>query len=126
MAKGSGRTENGNGQQRAPLLRRGRVSGPPHRAAGIGLDEAPVPARPLPPDSLVVVEIVDGYADTSLVHLPAAEKSFGGHDQIVFRFADLKWAPRSWPSRCGIVGDVYNHGGILEGAPVCGACQAAA
>ncbi len=74
------------------------------------------------PDRLVVVEIVDGYPDTTVVHLPAAATRFGG-DHRTYQLADLKWAPRSWPSRCGVVGDVYNHGGILEGAPVCGACR---
>ncbi len=80
------------------------------------------------PDRLVVVPIVDGVADTSVVHLPAAERGCGGHGQIVIRLQDLKWAPRTWPSRCGTVsaGAVYNHGGLLEDAPVCGACQAAA
>ncbi len=78
-------------------------------------------------DRLVVVELVDGYADTSLVHLPAAETTYGGHDQIVLTFASRRFSPRTWPSACGKVthGYVYNHGGLLEDAPICRKCQAA-
>ncbi len=78
------------------------------------------------PDRLVVVPIIDGYADTRVVHLPAYERGCGGHGQIVIRFCDLKWAPRTWPSLCGVVeaGAVYNHGGLLEAIPICGACLA--
>ncbi len=41
------RQENEERQQHAPLPRRGGVSSPPHRVAGIGLDEASMPAPPL-------------------------------------------------------------------------------
>ena len=37
-------TGNGDGYSAQPVARRSEVSSPPHRAAGIGLDEASMPA----------------------------------------------------------------------------------
>ncbi len=92
---------------------------------GVGVANGARPAPAASPDRLVIVAIVDGHADTRVVHLPAAEMTFGGHDQIVLTFASRRFPPRTWPSTCGKVthGYVYNHGGLLEDAPVCGACQ---
>ncbi len=118
-----------------PTTRSSSSSSPPSAATGRPVirrrgssDSGTIRSVSHTPDRLVVVEIVDGYADTSLVHLPAAEKTFGGHDQIVLTFASRRFSPRTWPSACGQVthGYVYNHGGLLEDAPVCGACHVVA
>jgi hypothetical protein len=78
-------------------------------------------------EHLVIVGLVDGYADTSIVHQPAPLKKCGGHGQISFKFAHNNSIPRTWPSLCGHVthGWVYNHGGVLQDAPMCWDCRIA-
>lgn len=84
---------------------------------------APLPAEREP---LVVVEVLDGHADTTIVHLPAlraVESGAGGP-----LFTRYEWPPAVWPSACRRVraGSVYVHGGVLAGVPVCADCEAAA
>jgi len=67
-------------------------------------------------EELVVVEIVDGLADTKVVHLPVYPR----------RFKALDFPPTSWVSMCGVAGWVYVHAGELGDVPVCPLCQAAA
>ena len=67
-------------------------------------------------EELVVVEIVDHLADTTVVHLPVYPR----------RFRALDFPPATWTGKCGVAGYVYVHAGELEDAPVCPLCQAAA
>ena len=78
-------------------------------------------------ERLVIVELVDGIADTRIVHHPATVKRFGGEGQIECRFDNRTFPPVHWPSACGQVpkGSVYNHAGMLEDAPICVDCQVA-
>ncbi len=74
-------------------------------------------------ENLVVVDMTDGNADTTTVHLPATR----GRDRSGKHFTDYDFAPTTWSSMCGQVerGGVYNHAGILEHAPLCFDCRVA-
>lgn len=85
----------------------GRVTG----AAGVN-GRVRVPAAFA--EELVVVEIVDGLADTSVVHQPVYPN----------RFNALDFPPTTWRSKCGVDGWVYAHAGELVDVPVCAACEA--
>ncbi len=78
-------------------------------------------------DHLVVVQITDGTADTSLVHQPAPSKQQGFNGNVTIRLDTHTFPPRTWPSACGQVqhGYVYNHAGLLQDAPVCVDCDIA-
>jgi hypothetical protein len=77
---------------------------------------------PIEPEQLVIVDITDGIANTSLVHLPAVRCQKGG-----FRFDAYDFPPATWPSACGTgSGSVYVRAGLLEHAEICGDCLAAA
>ena len=65
-------------------------------------------------EELVVVEIVDHLADTTVVHLPVYPR----------RFKALDFPPATWTGKCGVAGYVYVHAGELEDAPVCLECLA--
>jgi len=67
-------------------------------------------------EQLVVVEIVDGVADQTIVHLPRHPN----------RFDALEWPPVTWPPACLSFrsGGVYAHAGMVADAPVCGLCEA--
>lgn len=77
---------------------------------------------PFEPEELVIVDIVDGIANTQTVHLPQ-RKPIGGISFDAFDFP-----PNTWPPACGAFrsGSVYVHAGMLENAVVCSACEAAA
>jgi len=79
---------------------------------------------PIEEEELVIVEIVeivDGVADTSLVHLPAAVSKRGA-----FRFDSYDFPPATWPSSCRKIrsGAVYVRAGMLANATVCPDCEA--
>lgn len=76
---------------------------------------APLPVQQ---EELVVVQIVDGQADESIVHLPLYPN----------RFNALDFAPTRWTSACRKVhsGSVYARAGVFADAPVCSVCEAAA
>ncbi len=78
-------------------------------------------------ETLVIVNIVDGIADTSIVHQPATQERYGGEGQSHTTFNQHAFPPRTWPSACGQVehGFVYSHAGLLEDAPTCFDCQVA-
>jgi len=65
-------------------------------------------------EELVVVEIVDHLADTSVVHLPVYPRRFKAFD----------FPPSTWVSKCGVHGSVYAHAGEFTDAPVCLECLA--
>ncbi len=76
-------------------------------------------------DTLIVLEMNDGMADTSVAHLPAEERWFGRGGPKT-RFSDYEWTPTRWASMCGEVnGTVYNRGGPLEQTPICWPCRIA-
>jgi hypothetical protein len=81
---------------------------------------------PIEPEELVVVEIVDGQADLTLVHLPAHKRIDGGRGGPTFDRYDF--SPSVWPSACRLIEDgyVYVRAGLLADAPVCAECEAAA
>jgi hypothetical protein len=75
---------------------------------------------PVEQEELVIVEIVDGVANTRLVHLPATRCNKGG-----FRFDSYDFPPTRWPAACGVgSGSVYVRAGFLEDAVVCADCEA--
>ncbi len=78
-------------------------------------------------EQLVILNIVDGIADTHHVHIPAVSKRFGHLGQIELLFDNRNFPPAHWPSLCGTIpaGWVYAHAGLLEDAPVCPACRLA-
>jgi hypothetical protein len=74
---------------------------------------------PIPLEQLVIVEITDGIADTSLVHLPAERCNKGG-----FRFDSYDFPPSTWPAACGRgSGSVYVRAGCLADARICPECE---
>ncbi len=73
-------------------------------------------------DNLIVLDLNDGKADTSIAHLPAPERWHGRGGPRV-RFDDYEFAPATWSSICGINGPIYNHAGILEQTPICVDCR---
>lgn len=75
-------------------------------------------------DQHIVVEIVDGMADTATVHLPAARSCIGGRGGQTF--LEYDFPPATWLSVCGVRGSVYIRAGLLSDAPLCLACEAAA
>ena len=78
---------------------------------------------PADPEELVIVEIgEDGYADTTLVHIPLERIAKGG-----FRFDSFDFPPATWPPTCGLIGSgsVYVRAGMLEDARICPDCEAA-
>ena len=86
-------------------------------------------AKPLPladHDFPIVLEIVDGSADTSIAHIPAARRELGKGGAVVIAFADYDAPPSSWQSACGIDGWVYNRGGPLANITICHDCAEAA
>lgn len=78
---------------------------------------------PVPQEELVVVDIRDGIADTTIVHLPKRRIEPGG-----FTFDSYDFAPATWPPVCGLIrsGWVYVRAGMLEDARVCPDCEALA
>lgn len=75
---------------------------------------------PLEPEELIVVDIIDGLANTTTVHLPQ-RKPIGG-----IRFDAFDFPPATWPAACGHgSGSVYVRAGMLEDAVICSACEAA-
>ena len=77
---------------------------------------------PVEQEQLVVVEIIDGVADTTLVHLPAVQCHGGG-----LKFHSFDFPPATWPPACQQIrsGAVYVRAGMLADAVVCPDCEAA-
>jgi hypothetical protein len=84
---------------------------------------APLPLDAVEPEQLVVVEIVDGMADESLVHLPA----YRSNSERGSRFVDYDFPPSVWPPACKAFtsGSVYARGGEFAGSLICRACEEA-
>jgi len=80
---------------------------------------------PIPPEELVIVDITDGVAITTLVHLPAIRSN--GWDQGGGTFTSYDFPPAMWPSKCGAVpkGAVYLRAGPFADAVICRECLAA-
>lgn len=75
-------------------------------------------------DELIILQLVDGTADTTVAHLPAATR--GGQESQI-RWADYDAPPVTWQSACRqIIGPVYNRGGVLEHIDICPDCEEAA
>lgn len=79
----------------------------------------------------MVVAIVGELAVLSVVHRPAAERSWKSGLGRVQRedFAERmahSFPPSAWPSACGEVarGSIYNRGGSIAAAPLCARCVA--
>jgi hypothetical protein len=70
--------------------------------------------QPSSPEQLVVVEIVDGTADQTVVHQPIHPRKFAAYD----------FPPATWAGKCGVAGSVYRHAGMFEDVPVCAVCLA--
>ena len=82
-------------------------------------------------DDYIVVAIVDGLVDVSVVHRPAEARSWKsgyGREQTESFAARMEhgFPPPGWPSACGVLerGSIYNRGGCLAGLPVCPDCVA--
>ena len=67
-------------------------------------------------EQLVILPIVDGYAETGMLHIPAPRGRGGAH----WRLRD-GCPPRTWLSVCGVEGDVYAAGGFPR-AKLCPVC----
>ena len=88
---------------------------------------------PVEPERFLVVPIIDGVADATMVHLPAEYRerpATNGAGLIRVWFADRLELnhgipPYEWPSECGVDGVVYAQGGPFEKPNVCAACKAA-
>lgn len=85
---------------------------------------SPLPIDLAEPERHIIVEIIDGLADTTVVHLPASRSNVAGRGGQ--SFLEYDFAPSHWISVCGVRGSVYVHAGMLENAVVCSACEAAA
>lgn len=84
-----------------------------------------------PQDDYIVVAIVDGLVDVSLVHRPAPERSWtSGFGRVQIESFDSRMEgmsiPVAWPSACGVVerGSVYNYAGSFAGVSMCPDCAA--
>jgi hypothetical protein len=99
------------------------VSGGPLVSAGFAEDSQGSNTLGAPADTaedLVIVEIVDGVANTTLVHLPATRCSKGG-----FRFDSYDFPPTRWPAACGVgSGSVYVRAGEFAESAICPDCEA--
>ena len=72
-------------------------------------------------ERLIIVDITNGKANTTRVHLPATRSNKGG-----FRFDTYQFPPATWPAACGNgSGHVYVHTGPFEHALVCRECRLA-
>lgn len=89
------------------------------------MDELPAPL-PIEPEEYVVVEIVNGRVRAGLVHLPARRAVAAGRGGPLF--SRYEFPPATWPSACRqvVAGAVYVRAGVLEDAPICPDCEAAA
>lgn len=77
-------------------------------------------------DDLIVLQIVDGLADTTIAHRPMRQR-----EMVEGRGGRRHWdtydePPTRWKSECGVDGWVYNRGGSLADIQICGACEEAA
>lgn len=88
--------------------------------------ERPPVELPFEREEYVVVEIVDGRIRAGFVHLPARRAVAAGRGGPLFSRYDFP--PSTWPSACRQVesGAVYVRAGVLENAPICPDCEAAA
>jgi len=85
-----------------------------------GVSGGPLVSAGFAEEQLVIVDITDGIANTSLVHLPATRCNKGG-----FRFDSYDFPPATWPAACGNgSGAVYVRAGVLEDAGICPDCEA--
>lgn len=88
----------------------------------------------VPVEKYVVVDIVNGVAQTAELHLPAAERVYNTYNGVRnqrVRFTDriqTGFPPSSWPAACGafLAGWIYVEAGPLAGRPFCPRCVAAA
>jgi hypothetical protein len=65
-------------------------------------------------EELVVVEIIDGTANQTVVHQPIHPNRFRAFD----------FPPATWVGKCGVAGSVYMHSGPFKDIPVCAVCLA--
>lgn len=91
---------------------------------GVLVVDLPAPL-PIKREELIVVEIVDGIAQTDVVHLPARRALAAGRGGPTFDRFDFP--PDPWPSACREVpaGAVYVRAGVLASAPICPGCAEA-
>lgn len=101
------------------------LSSSPGRVVATSRPELLHPLASLPVEELIVVEIINGIADTSLVHRPARNSGPGRGGS---RFDQFDFAPSRWPSACRRLasGSVYARAGEFADAPVCPECLAVA
>lgn len=90
---------------------------------------SPLPLDVVTPleDDLIVLQIVDGLADTTVAHIPMQYRGMvEGKGGCHIRFDAYDEPPTRWKGECGVDGWVYNRGGSLANIEICGACEAAA